>query len=73
MSDRCPEAWSLCHAKSIAQASKEQLHTVAVDLAMRLQNASAEMDPDLLQLPGGSVIAPLLWLYAKGASALRKH
>ncbi len=40
---------------------------------MRIQNASAEMDPELLQLPGGSVIATLLWLYMKGAGALRKH
>jgi hypothetical protein len=31
------------------------------------------MDPDILQLPGGSIIAPLLWLYAKGTVALRKH
>jgi hypothetical protein len=31
------------------------------------------MDPDILQLPGGSVIATLLWLYAKGTTVLRKH
>ncbi len=49
------------------------LQTCAAQIAMRIQNASAEMDPELLQLPGGSVIATLLWLYMKGAGALRKH
>ncbi len=45
----------------------------ATRIAMSLQNVSADMDPDILQLPGGSVIATLLWLYTKGTTALRKH
>jgi hypothetical protein len=50
-----------------------QLQSCAAQIAMRIQSASAEMDPEILQLPGGSVIATLLWLYTKGAGALRKH
>lgn len=52
---------------------KEQIESYAARLAARIQTVSADMDPDILQLPGGSVIATLLWLYAKGATALRKH
>jgi hypothetical protein len=51
---------------------KEQLESYAARIAARIQNASADMDPEILQLPGGSVIATLLWLYAKGI-AFRKH
>jgi hypothetical protein len=47
---------------------KEQFESYAARLAARLQDIGADMDPDILQLPGGSVIAPLLWLYAKGKS-----
>jgi hypothetical protein len=52
---------------------KEQIESYAARIAVRIQNAGADLDPDLLQLPGGSVIATLLWLYAKGAVAFRKH
>lgn len=52
---------------------KEQIESYAARMAACLQNASADMDPDILQLPGGSVIATLLWLYAKGMGAFRKH
>ena len=52
---------------------KEHWESYAARIAVRLQSVSADMDPDILQLPGGSVIATLLWLYAKGAGALRKH
>jgi hypothetical protein len=57
----------------IGVVMKEQIETYAARLAASLQNVSADMDPDILQLPGGSVIATLLWLYAKGATAFRKH
>jgi hypothetical protein len=65
----------------VAQASemkmKEHIHTqlrcYAAQIAVHIQTASAEMDPEVLQLPGGSVIATLLWLYSKGAGALRRH
>lgn len=52
---------------------KEQIEAYAARIAASLQNVSADMDPEILQLPGGSIIAPLLWLYAKGATAFRKH
>ncbi|MDB6082505.1 MAG: hypothetical protein JWN43_386 [Gammaproteobacteria bacterium] len=51
----------------------EQLQSYAGRIAARLQDVSADMDPEILQLPGGSVIATLLWLYAKGTVAFRKH
>jgi len=52
---------------------KEQLESCAARIAARIQNVGSDMDPELLQLPGGSVIATLLWLYAKGSLAFRKH
>jgi hypothetical protein len=51
----------------------EQLQTCAARIGARIQNAAADVDPDVLQLPGGSIIATLLWLYAKGAVMLRRH
>ncbi len=50
-----------------------QWESCAARIAARIQNVSAGMDPDILQLPGGTIIATLLWLYAKGSTALRKH
>ena len=52
---------------------KKQIESYAARIAASLQNVSADMDPEILQLPGGSVIATLLWLYAKGTVAFRKH
>ena len=52
---------------------RDQIESYAARLAVRIQSAGADLDPDILQLPGGSVIATLLWLYAKGSTALRKH
>jgi hypothetical protein len=52
---------------------KDQIESYAARLAARIQSAGVDLDPDILQLPGGSVIATLLWLYAKGSEALRKH
>ncbi len=52
---------------------REQLESCAARIAARIQNVSADMDPEILQLPGGSIIATLLWLYTKGSTALRKH
>jgi hypothetical protein len=61
----------------IGVVMREQIESYAARYATRialsLQNVSADMDPDILQLPGGSVIATLLWLYAKGTTVLRKH
>jgi len=68
---------------SIAQASvvwasemkmtMQRIESYATRLALAFQNIGAEVDPDILQLPGGSVIATLLWLYTKGADCLRRH
>jgi hypothetical protein len=52
---------------------REQLESCAARLAARLQFVSTELDPEILQLPGGSVIATLLWLYSKGVVVFRKH
>jgi hypothetical protein len=52
---------------------KNQLESYAGRIAAGLQYMGASMDPEILQLPGGSVIATLLWLYAKGTQALRRH
>jgi hypothetical protein len=57
----------------IGVVMKEQIQSYAARIAARLQGVSADMDPEILQLPGGSVIATLLWLYAKGTVAFRKH
>ncbi len=51
----------------------EQLENYAARVVVRIQSAGAEVDPDILQLPGGSVIATLLWLYTKGADVYRRH
>lgn len=51
----------------------EHMQSYAARLAVRIQNVGAEVDPEILQLPGGSVIATLLWLYTKGAVVFRKH
>jgi hypothetical protein len=51
----------------------ERLESYAARIAARLQHVGSEVDPEILQLPGGSVIATLLWLYSKGADRLRKH
>jgi hypothetical protein len=52
---------------------KEQLQSCAARIAARIQNVSSDMDPEILQLPGGSVLATLMWLYAKGSVAFRRH
>jgi hypothetical protein len=69
-------------ALAIAQASVvwaaemvmiEQLESCAARIAAHIQHVGAEVDPDILQLPGGSIIATLLWLYAKGVLVFGKH
>jgi hypothetical protein len=51
---------------------KLQLQSYAGRIAAGLHRAGAEVDPEILQLPGGSVVATLLWLYAFGV-ALKKR
>ena len=60
-------------AAAAERSMKEQLQSCAARIAAGIQNVSSDMDPEILQLPGGSVIATLLWLYAKGSLAFRKH
>jgi hypothetical protein len=36
-------------------------------IAARIQSIGSSFDPEVLSLPGGSVIAVLLWLYAAGS------
>ena len=60
-------------AAAAERSMKEQLQSCAARIAAGIQNVSSDMDPEILQLPGGSVIATLLWLYAKGSVAFRKH
>jgi hypothetical protein len=60
-------------AAAAERSMKEQLQSCAARIAAGIHNVSSDMDPEVLQLPGGSVIATLLWLYAKGSVAFRKH
>lgn len=41
-------------------------------IAARIQAISAGFDPEMLSLPGGSVIAAFLWLYAGAAHRLKR-
>jgi hypothetical protein len=51
---------------------REQLESYAARIAAQIQHIGADVDPEILQLPGGSLIATILWLYAKGTSAFHK-
>jgi len=42
---------------------KTQLESWAAWILVRIQIITANLDPEVLQWPGGSVIALLLWLY----------
>jgi hypothetical protein len=42
---------------------KTQIESWAAWVFVRIQIAIANLDPEVLQWPGGSVIALLLWLY----------
>ena len=52
---------------------KQQIECYAARIAMRIHSVGAQVDPEILQLPGGSVIATLMWLYATSATVFRKH
>ena len=41
-------------------------------IAARIQSIGAGFDPEVLSLPGGSIIAVCLWLYASTAVALKR-
>jgi hypothetical protein len=39
-----------------------QIEALTFSLLAMLQNVAASLDPDILQWPGGSILAPALWL-----------
>jgi hypothetical protein len=41
-------------------------------IAARIQSIGVNFDPDVLSLPGGSVLAVFLWLYANALVTLRR-
>jgi hypothetical protein len=43
---------------------KNFIESSAGRIAARIQSVGGSFDPEVLSLPGGSVIAVLLWLYA---------
>ena len=52
---------------------KLQIQYWAIWLATKIHIVGANFDPEILQRPGGSLIAPLLWLYATIASGWTGH
>jgi hypothetical protein len=41
-------------------------------IAARIQNIGVSFDPEVLSLPGGSLIAVVLWLYASARLTLKR-
>ena len=41
-------------------------------IAAQIHNVGASFDPEVLSLPGGSIIAVLLWLYASTRLTLKR-
>ncbi|MDP9064805.1 MAG: hypothetical protein M3O06_02935 [Pseudomonadota bacterium] len=50
---------------------KHMIHSSAIWLAAGLQRLGAGIDFEILALPGGSVIALFLWMYAGAAGGLK--
>jgi hypothetical protein len=51
---------------------KQLIELGAVRIGAAIQNVYANVDFDVLSLPGGSLIAAVLWLYARAASSVRR-
>lgn len=51
---------------------KQLIELGAARIGAAIQNVSANVDFDVLSLPGGSLIAVFLWLYARVASSMRR-
>ncbi len=51
---------------------KQLIELGSVRIGAAIQNVYANVDFDVLSLPGGSLIAALLWLYARAASSMRR-
>jgi hypothetical protein len=45
------------------QGLRSRIEALTFRLLAMLQNVAASLDPDILQWPGGSIIAPALWLF----------
>ena len=51
---------------------KQLIELGAVRIGAANQNVCANVDFDVLSLPGGSFIAVVLWLYASAATSMRR-
>lgn len=51
---------------------KQLIESGAARIAAGIQSVGANFDFEVLSLPGGSVIAVLLWLYASAMSTLKR-
>lgn len=51
---------------------KELFELGAARIGAAIQNVCANVDFDILSLPGGSLIAVLLWLYASASGSIRR-
>lgn len=51
---------------------KQLIEFGAVLIGAAIQNVCANVDFDVLSLPGGSLIAVVLWLYAGAAGSVRR-
>lgn len=47
---------------------KRQIESLAAWILARIQFVTAHFDPEVLQWPGGSLIASFLWLYLTARS-----
>jgi len=48
------------------------LESGAAQIGVRIQSIGVNFDPEVLSLPGGTVIAVILWLYASTMLALER-
>jgi hypothetical protein len=51
---------------------KQLIELGAVRIGAAIQNIGAKVDFEVLSLPGGSLIAVLLWLYASAIASMRR-
>jgi hypothetical protein len=51
---------------------RQLIESGAVRIGAAIQNVYANVDFDVLSLPGGSLIAVFLWLYARAASSMMR-
>jgi hypothetical protein len=51
---------------------KQLIELGAVRIGAAIQNVCANVDFDVISLPGGGLIAVVLWLYASAAGSVRR-